>query len=83
MVERVALALWQDRHPDHGWNDIGKINYEGHARAAIEAMRKPTEEMINAGARAISDCYSLDTGEGFDNPPAPAAYEAMINEALR
>jgi len=49
MVERVALALWKDRYPDEEWNEIDRRDYEGHARAAIEAMREPTQAMKLAG----------------------------------
>jgi hypothetical protein len=48
MVERVALALWKDRYPDDEWNETDRRDFEGHARAAIEAMREPTQQMLDA-----------------------------------
>jgi hypothetical protein len=43
-VERVAIAIWNDLHPDTAWLiaacDI-QADYRGHARAAIEAMGRP------------------------------------------
>lgn len=48
IVERVAEALWHDRNPDMTWTEAGKRDFMGHARAAIEAMKKPTPEMEKA-----------------------------------
>lgn len=54
MVERVARALCQRKN---GWrNDPGFIDRQWHldiedARAAIEAMREPTEAMVEVGRR--------------------------------
>lgn len=55
MVERVALALWLDEFPDCIWESCPertREDYRGHARAAIEAMREPTEGMLNASRAA-------------------------------
>lgn len=48
MIERVAKALWADRHPDDEWTAEDERDYLGHARAAIEAMREPTQKMVEA-----------------------------------
>jgi len=69
MVERVAKALWQDRWPDQEWNVLQRLNYMGHARAAIEAMREPDIDMVQAGWDA--------RGEVCER------YRAMIDEALK
>lgn len=52
MVERVARALWdaQSTRPDM-WDSLHPTKQDGmkeRARAAIEAMREPTEEMCAA-----------------------------------
>lgn len=42
MVERVSTAIWRQlRAPNYTPQDVG--------RAAIEAMRKPTEAMVGIG----------------------------------
>jgi hypothetical protein len=46
--------------------------YETAARAAIEAMREPTAEMVAAGHAAVN----------WDGDMTPARYTAMINVAL-
>lgn len=57
MIERVAkaLSIADGNHPDACSNDEDEIPYwtlyVKMARAAIEAMREPTEEMANAGAK--------------------------------
>jgi hypothetical protein len=48
MIKRVAKALWDDRHPERSWSDDERRDYEGHARAAMEAMRDPTDEMLGS-----------------------------------
>ena len=69
MIERVALALKAkigeafDATPIPGspaeWGDWsatgGMLNLEDVARAAIEAMREPTQEMLRAGWAAAHD----------------------------
>jgi len=72
MVERVAREICKnaghvtDRHWQH---------YTNAARAAIEAMREPTERMIAAGSQRASGFAS--TGNRMCN-----GYRAMIDKAL-
>jgi hypothetical protein len=52
MVERVTQALFMADEPPApaGWNDLAerwRNNYRGMARAALEAMREPTEAMMS------------------------------------
>jgi hypothetical protein len=72
LVERVAKALYEDMFPHRAGYygcEATRLSFEGHARAAIEAMREPTNEMHRAGDRAYQ---------------SPAAiWIAMIDEALR
>lgn len=87
MIERVARALAQ-QVDEAAYNPIenlsgvgldGVVDLLALARAAIEAMREPTEEMIEAGAAA----------GGWDErfEPIEAAiersYEAMVGCALK
>lgn len=50
MVERVALALRRSiESSPHNFGDVGIVRvYEDAARAVIEAMREPTEAMLEA-----------------------------------
>lgn len=92
MVERVARALFTKRMPpfssdadtDMAWNDKSfaatarRIGAHEDARAAIAAMREPTEAMIEAH---ISEC----AGDADEAGPkrVKTAYQAMIDEALK
>jgi hypothetical protein len=54
MIERVARAIWSaDRNVGgYGWewlDESWRAGYYAQARSAIEAMREPTEEMIERG----------------------------------
>lgn len=77
MVERVARALWE-RHmdPDEPWATVDEFwreTYLEKARAAIEAMRQPTIEMLKA---MVGVSYSATT------PMMEDAFNAAINAAL-
>jgi len=79
MVERVARAIyeaddvWSEAFP---WPNMGSPNqsadeYRRIARAAIEAMREPTEAMVGAGwAEALAE-------------NANGVWSDMIDEALK
>ena len=70
---------------------LGK-RYKGVAKAAIEAMREPTDEMIKAaietdGMKAVSGMITLAFVHGMKLPegvPSPLlqAWRAMIDKAL-
>jgi hypothetical protein len=79
MVERVARAIFPEAE-DYTWDDFANAPngsaeritasvYRMRARAAIEAMREPTEAMVHAGM----------SEEGTD---LPSEYRAMIDAAL-
>lgn len=57
--------------------------YNAQARAAIEAMRHPTDAMITAGYDEYSLSYSSEPGEGRDYDATPFAWNTMIDVALR
>ncbi|MEZ2132438.1 MULTISPECIES: hypothetical protein [unclassified Sinorhizobium] len=72
MIERVARAIMEDSgggrdRPDFNWR-----YYESAARAAIEAMREPTEDMRIAGCQ-----------ETWLDPSVDDIYRAMIDAALQ
>lgn len=75
MVERVALAIREERmlneqyvgHNGERWPRPPIDEFYGVARAAIEAMRQITPEM-------------LQTGQGWDG--IPAIWGRMIDAAL-
>ncbi len=77
MVERVAKALFASRRtilPLARWDqltDAGREQYRFEARAAIEAMRGPTEEMSDLG-----------TDEFCEGGDASSARSCMIDAAL-
>jgi len=75
MIERVAKAI-KDSDSYQDYKD-----YKGYARAAIEAMREPTEEMIEAGGGVISE-WNGDMTPATE-AAAQIAWPAMIDEALK
>lgn len=90
MVERMARAMLKSSGFDDCWTEDvetpdqttvaidGTADLLAVARAAILAMRDPTETMAQVGAE-----YCLDA---FDNPRsdlAADAFRAMIDEALK
>lgn len=83
MVELVATAIakiefglaYNEGSPRPHWKD-----FEDHARAALAAMREPTEAMNEAGYSAACE---HDYGETTPNLEiAPATFNAMIDAAL-
>ena len=77
-IERVARAICvaNDSEPDAPNGAVGPLwkLYDADARAAIKAMREPTDEMIRSGAEGSgedSDCVAI------------CAWRAMIDEALK
>lgn len=85
MIEKVAEAICQADEQNGGpsWGyvkSLGKhaVNgYHDRARAAIEALRKPTPEMLRA-------CWPNHHPWGKDAPPPedrPNAFEAMQEKA--
>ena len=66
MIERVARAIAKSQGSNPRWNREGWLK---DARAAIEAMREPTEEMSHAGWRTDSGISTV-------------VWQAMIDAAL-
>jgi hypothetical protein len=89
MIENVARALYDDRHPNKKWenaDDVERLSYEGHARAAFEAMRDPTQGMRMAGHAALAESKhihaSIDIGPAVGFAALGDVWRAMIDDAL-
>jgi hypothetical protein len=85
MVDRVAQAILAVNVPRANWDYCKSV--PDHplytqsielARAAIEAMREPTEAMIEAGSTAADHEFGTIGLEA-----AKEAWNLMIDEALR
>ena len=78
--ERVARALFEATHNmQSGWrwhDDHLHAQWVGYARAAIAAMREPTEEMVEAGWQEGMAGF----GEGEECEPV---WRATIDAALK
>ena len=61
---------------ESGANEVFKAAAEAAARAAIEAMREPTDAMIDA-ANVMDDGHAVEYGDH------KLAWQAMIDAALR
>ena len=77
MIERVAEAIVE---AEMG----GDVSSEKVARAAIAAMREPTEAILLAGFdEANCHIWQYDgDGAGFDKDGVKPLWQAMIDEAL-
>lgn len=80
MVQRVSRAIWasKPRHHslrdyDQNATDLEKWEVDRAARAAIEAMREPTQLMIFEG----NGHGTCEDGDCFE------VWQAMIDEALK
>lgn len=95
-VEQVARAIYEGRNGKGctAWGRMPRSHRDPYlvdARCAIEAMREPTEAMVDAGRQALRDAGLLpaytDAG-GSGQPPLmahmlrTAAWPAMITAAL-
>ena len=70
MVERVGAAIYGAAHDDFGVEvTLPRLVCDQIARAAIAAMREPTEAMVAAG-------------EGAQTLEVPDVWRTMIDKAL-
>ena len=92
MIERVAIVIhsvvcwteWADLPDENTSFGTGKIERRKQARAAIEAMREPTEEMENAPWQASVQVYQpTDITQTLDSISFKRVYQAMIEAALK
>jgi hypothetical protein len=74
MIERVAMALhkasmdirpWANLPDESVGGYVGRDIYRADARVAIEAMREPTEAMVNAGIASLGSDDDRPTGLVF------------------
>jgi hypothetical protein len=75
-VEKVARAISETR--DLCWDQYSpelKATYKAMARAAIAAMREPSEAMVEAAGCAPVKSYAWQDG-------VKASWEAMLDAAL-
>lgn len=83
MVERIGLILAQRKYGDVGWDDMpehAQDDFLDAARAALSALREPTEEMVRAGETVVDNQFDpWDPGKflGVDD-----AWRAMVGAAL-
>lgn len=75
MIEKIAQAIEND--PDTRHLNIGASSAVCLARIALETLRHPTIEMIEAGCNAHPNSY----GPGLH--PAVYQYRTMIDAALK
>lgn len=87
IIERAARAIcehWGMR-PDavgDGWVGPAWMIWQSHARAAVEAIREPTREMIAAGHSHVA--FSDDGLSMTELEAQPGiVWRHMIDEALR
>ncbi len=85
MIERVAKAMFLHKYPNgiQAWNmkHAGKNSmWHKYARAAIEAMREPTEAMVKSFS--IKDPV-VSIGPGEWPKIMVLIYEGMIDAALK
>ncbi len=73
MIERVALAL-EPKCRAFGKGDMPMQVAREFARAAIEALREPTDAMVKAGYR--------DDSEGANDCDTADQWRRMIDAAL-
>ena len=74
MIERVAraLATAEGENPNSTW-----MFYENKSRAAVEAMREPTEEMKAAFDKDVDDWFDHQIHDDHH------LYKCMIDAALK
>ena len=78
MIERVARVIHEQAEP---WDafDVDRVIWIKIARAAIAAMREPTDEMNDAGAdKCDGGCAEESCQFGFMGK----IWQAMIDTAL-
>ncbi|MGY2995426.1 hypothetical protein [Mesorhizobium sp. URHB0026] len=83
MIERVARAICKES--GQPW-EASTVDYReiciGFARAAIEAMREPTEQMTKAACVEADKHGYYHTRGYFDVEEAEYSWRAMIDAAL-
>jgi len=91
MIAKVAQAMWAQKEeltppPRVSWENAPPDEREFMfkiARAAIAAVRTPTEGMVRE-AQGLGTDYEIEPGVPVTWPPAPETlWKAMIDAALK
>lgn len=80
MIERVARAIYAEFAEEDGYpamSPAGKARWDAQARAAIEAMREPSEMMQREGLKVRLRHLDGEPSAGTDE-----IWTAMITAAL-
>ena len=80
-VEAVARAMEEAHHSGIAEGLTGNQWLEALARAAIKAMREPTEGMLATAVVNLVD-VGLDSADGVGPDDAIPVWQAMIDTAL-
>jgi hypothetical protein len=73
-IERAARSIWEGfGRPKPGWE-----RFIPTVQALLQAIREPTEAMIEAGKHE----ERMHNGEHYGNPPVSEMWTAMIDKAL-
>ena len=82
MLEKVAAAIAVEIYKKREWgtevHELTQAEFEGIARAALEAMREPTPAMLDA----ISISEWLAAGKQAIRLGTAERWQAMINAAI-
>ena len=80
MITRVATEIAKVWSSENKQADLKQaaILFESSARAAVKAMREPTNAMCNAGTRNLCIDWDLTA----DGRVAPELWQKMIDEVL-
>lgn len=91
MVEKVARAMmvaknggdyWDEMSDDSDVDYVGRTEALKMARAAIEAMREPTDAMKLAADRAMTGVFYWNYEVKDESASGAVIYSAMIDKAL-
>lgn len=83
IVERVAVAIFKRARDESDWSEISedeRHQWRADARAAIAAMREPTETMPMAGFHAAFE--TSDEPVYVGDHEIRKMWRAMIDDAL-
>lgn len=80
LVEMVADAFLNGQISAQGESEIEAARNGARCaiRTVLDTIAEPSDVMLEAGHGALSDCYSLEPGEGFDEQPTEPIWRAMI-----
>lgn len=84
-LERAARAMYDNVQPEWDWDDpdaeLLRRMYLDNARAALNAVREPTDAMKSAGAE-VTRFIAPDEGDGAYESEAANTWRFMISALL-